>query len=74
MSHESKLAHEQAPAGLDILEQPDRAEHCTRRGDWKGEPEPRALTNGGQVVSAKADWVGPQLDEPTTHLAQVSRR
>jgi hypothetical protein len=54
MSHESELAYQQAFAGVDIFQQPDRAERCSRCSDWKGELEPGALSKGGQVINAKA--------------------
>jgi hypothetical protein len=52
MSHESELAYHEAFAGVDVFQQPCRAQHW--RTDWKCKLEPGALPKGGQVINAKA--------------------
>ena len=71
MGHKAKLSREQAGAGVYALEQPQRAEHGSRRAQWKRKPEPRALTERGQIVDLEADWAALAADEPPPHVVQA---
>lgn len=71
MSDETQVAGQQAPTGVDILEQRERAEHGTGRRNRKGKPEPGALPDRRQVANVQTHRVALALDEPATNVGEV---
>jgi hypothetical protein len=47
MSDETKVADQQAFAGVHLSDQPQRTEHCTRRADGQRKLEPGVLPERG---------------------------
>ena len=73
MSNEAEGARQQANACVDLLQQPERAEHGAPRGDWTSDPEPALPAQARQVLGVQAHRVVLAFDEPFAHLVQVGQ-